>query len=169
MRLYCWSILLFVGFICWPHAWAKKIKLTMTFTPSGSFEAISEKLKGNLVKKDGILQSERLWVNAHTFRTEVKLRDVHLTRYLNNSRISMFDIKAQNGKGEGTLEINGVRQPILMNYTDKNNHVEVTFDIDAAEFNLPKVDFLGIGVSNLVKVWVSAPYRIYKEKETKKN
>lgn len=150
------------------EALAERImKLSMTFTPSGSFEAVSEKIKGNVVKRDGILQSEKLWVNANTFRTEVNLRDEHFANHLKNSRIVMTNIKAQNGKGEGTIEINQVKKPVSMSYVEKDNHVEVSFDIDASEFNLPKAGFLGIGVSNQVKVWAKMPYTVYVEPAVK--
>jgi hypothetical protein len=142
-----------------------RIKVTLSFTPSGSFEAVSEKLKGNVVKKNGILQSEKLWVDARTFRTDVQLRDEHFSNHLRNSRIIMTDIKARDGEGEGTLEINQVKKPIRMRVTDLKDHVEVNFEVDAAAFNLPKANFLGIGVSDHVKVWAIAPYTNYNDPE----
>jgi hypothetical protein len=154
--------LIFLGLIIATSAAAEsKIKLLVALTPAGSFEAVSEKLKGNLIQKNGELTADKLWVSIESFKTGIDLRDEHFWRHMRSNvhtKAVITDVKGKAGKATGTLEINGVKKTISMNYKEKEGDIFTTFMVKASDFNLPKVEYLGIGVSNDIKIEAIYPY-----------
>lgn len=137
---------------------ANSVKLFVNLTPAGSFEAVSEKLKGNLIKKDGAFTADKLWVSVESFKTGIDLRDEHFHKHLKSSKAVMTDVKGSGGKATGTLELNGVKKPVSISYVEKGAEVLATFNVKASEFQLPKAQYLGVGVQDDIKVEVSYPY-----------
>lgn len=136
--------------------WAEsKVKLFVSLTPAGSFDGVSEKLKGNIVKKGGVVTADKLWVSIETIKTGIDLRDEHFWKHLNSSkhpRATMTEVQGQNGTAKGMLEVNGVKKPITMKYVEKDGHIHTNFTVKASDYNLPKAKYLGVGVGDEIKV-----------------
>lgn len=140
----------------------EKVTLFIKLTPAGDFQAVSKKLKGNLIKEKGAFRSDKLSVSIESFKTGIDLRDEHFWKHLNSSKHSkatLTNLKAQNGKGVATLEVNGIKKPVSISYVEKGQEVEAKMKVKASDFSLPKAEYLGVGVSNDVNVVVTLPYK----------
>jgi polyisoprenoid-binding protein YceI len=134
---------------------ANKTTLFVALTPAGSFEAVSEKMKGNLIKSGGMITADKLWVSIESFKTGIDLRDEHFWKHLNsskNSKAVMTEVKGQNGKATAMLEVNGVKKPVSMSYTESGSDVRTNFTVKASDFGLPPAKYLGVGVNDDVRV-----------------
>lgn len=143
-------------------AYAKgEIKINVKLTPAGSFEGVSNKLKGKLVKRGGVFVADRMYVSLNSFKTGIELRDEHFAKHLNASkhpRATLTNLKAQNGQGTAVLEVNNVKRRINISYTEKGKEVIAKFQVKNSEFGLPKAKYLGVGVEDNVVVHVTAPF-----------
>lgn len=141
-------------------AFANNVKIFVSLTPAGSFEAISKKLKGNLIRKDGGFSADKLWVSIESFKTGIDLRDEHFWKHLNSTispKIVMTNVVGHGGKATGTLEVNGVKRPVNMTYIEKSTDLTTTFNVKASEFGLKKVSYLGVGVEDSIKIEATYP------------
>lgn len=139
---------------------ANKTTLFVSLTPAGSFEAVSEKMKGNLIKSGGMITADKLWVSIESFKTGIDLRDEHFWKHLNSSKnpkATMTDVKGQNGKATAMLEVNGVKKPVTMAYTENGSDVHTNFTVKASDFGLPPAKYLGVGVNDDIRVEATYP------------
>lgn len=131
------------------------ITISVELTPAGSFQATTKKAKGNLIKKGDVFTSDKISASIESFKTGIDLRDEHFWKHLNSSKHSkavLTNLKAQGGKGTATLEVNGVKKPISITYTEKGDSVQAKFTVKASEFALSKASYMGVGVNDAVKV-----------------
>lgn len=138
----------------------KEVKLYVALSPAGSFEAISEKLKGNVIKKGNSISADKLWVSIESLKTGIDLRDEHFWKHLNSSKhpkAVLTNVKGESGKAQGILEINGVKKPVAIAYSEKDGDVVARFNVKASSFNLKKAEYLGVGVSDDVKIEATYP------------
>lgn len=149
------------------YSWGQNfVSVRAVMVPNtGSFTAKSEKLKGRLLKhSDNSFTADRLSVFVGSFQTENNLRDKHFAEYvgggkkLPHRRIDLLDLTAKDGKGKANLKVNGVTKPVDINFEEKDDFVEASFEVKASDFNLPKANYLGIGLEDLVKVNVQYKY-----------
>lgn len=156
MRHFYW-MLIFISFSIFAKT---EVKVFVSLSPAGSFEAVSEKIKGNVIKKDNTVTADKMWVSIETLKTGIDLRDEHFWKHLNSSnkpKAILTKVKGVNGKAQGVLEVNGVQKPIEISYKEKDGNLYAQFSVKASAFNLPKAEYLGVGVSDLVKVEVTYP------------
>lgn len=138
-----------------------KIVLEVGLFPAGSFQATSLKPKGALKKNGNTFSADKIIVSVESFKTGIDLRDEHFWKHLKSStqpKITLANLKAQGGKGIASLEVNGVKKPIQINYKEIGKEVHASFVVKNSDFKLPKVDYLGVGVSNDVKINVVLEY-----------
>lgn len=144
------------------NLWAKgSVNILVSLKPAGSFNGVTEKVKGKISKTDKGFTSKRIELAIRDIKTGIDLRDEHLWEHLSfktHSKATLTDLVASNGTGTATLEVNGVKQPININYKDNNGSVEATFAVKASSFNLPPKSYLGVGVSDDVTVNVKMDY-----------
>lgn len=139
-----------------------KVTLYVTLTPAGSFQAVTKKLKGNLIKENGIFTADKISVTIESFKSGIDLRDEHFWRHLNSNKhnkANLYNLKAQGGKGNAELEVNGVKKPIDISYLEKGQEVNAKFKVKASDFGLKKAEYLGVGVDNEVMVEVSIAFK----------
>ena len=126
----------------------------MTLSPAGSFEAKTEKLHGEVTQAGGKYSAENLWLKIEDFKTGIDLRDEHFHKHLNfekNPKANLSKITAENGKGSGTLTVNGVSNKIDFNYKVLNDKkLEAKFKLKPSSFNLKPAKYLEIGVEDEV-------------------
>ena len=153
MRIFFIIVLnVFISFsIC-----AHEVTLKVNLSPAGSFEAKSSKLKGDIKKNDKKLTADRLWLKIEDMKTGIDLRDEHFYKYLNSEKfpkIILSDVKAENGKGEGVLNVNEIKK--LVNFVYKmisEKKIEAKFKVKASDFKLKEARYLEIGVDDEVEV-----------------
>lgn len=132
------------------------ITALVNLSPAGSFQISSSKIKGQVIKKSGKFIADKLTVSVESLKTGIDLRDEHLWKHLNSSqhpKIILNDIKSVSEKiGTAQLEVNGVKNPISFEYTEKDNLIEATFEVKPSSFKLPKAEYMGVGVKDLVRI-----------------
>lgn len=139
-----------------------KIVLQMKLNPAGSFQAQSGSITGDLSKKGNEFVAKKIEVPVNSLKTENELRDQHLWKHLNYTKFShavLTDLHGKDGKATAMLEIAGVKKKINIDYNEKGSNVVAKFNVNAAEFNLPRAEYLGIGVANEVKGEVELPFK----------
>ncbi len=140
----------------------EKVTIFVTMTPAGSFQAVSKKAKGNLIKENNIFTADKISVSIESFKTGIDLRDEHFWKHMQsskNAKATLTGLKAQGGKGAAHLEVNGVKKPVTISYIEKGSEVLAKFKLKASDFSLPKAEYLGVGVDNDVNVEVSLPFK----------
>ena len=140
----------------------RNITLFVDLTPAGSFQAVSKKAKGNIFKQGNGFISEQISVNIESFKTGIDLRDEHTWKHMNykkHPKAILTNVKAQGGKGTATLELNGKKQPINIVYKVVGQDIKAQFAVKASSFGLPKAEYLGVGVNDVIKVRATLPYR----------
>lgn len=139
-----------------------KSTLFVTLTPAGSFQAVSKKVKGNLLKQGDGFTADKISVSIESFKTGIELRDEHLWKHMNVSKhpkAVLTDVKAKGGKATGVLEVNGIKKPVSMTYKVVGDEAHTSFTVKASDFALPKAEYLGVGVDNLIKVETIMNYK----------
>lgn len=131
------------------------ITLNVSLSPAGSFQAVSKKMKGKLIKQNNLITSDKIVVMIESFKTGIDLRDEHFWKHLQSTKYpkaTLTDLKAQKGVGTANLEVNDVKKQITITYVEKDNEVHAEFNVKASDFSLQKAEYLGVGVSDEVRV-----------------
>lgn len=139
-----------------------KVTISVTLTPAGSFQAVSNRPKGNLTKSGDEFKADKVTVSIESFKTGIDLRDEHFWKHLQANKYAkatLTDLKAKAGQGTAMLEVNGVIKAIKISYTEKNGEILANLKVNAKDFNLPSAEYLGVGVKNEVIVDVILPYQ----------
>lgn len=136
---------------------AHSLRVLVTLTPAGSFEAVNAKVKGEIKKNsDSSYTAQQLSLRIDDFETGISLRDEHFKKHLkmaDTPKITLRDVKAINGKGTGQLTINNLTKEIKFSYKEINaKTLEVEFMTKNSLFELEKVNYMSIGVENDVKI-----------------
>jgi hypothetical protein len=74
-------------------------------------------------------------------------------------KANLTELKAKDGKGTAILEINGIKKAFNLTFAEKGQEVEAKFKLKASDFSLPKAEYLGVGVDDIVGVEVTLPYK----------
>jgi hypothetical protein len=140
----------------------EKITLFVTLSPAGSFQAVSKKAKGNVIKENGIFTADKISVSIESFKTGIDLRDEHLWKHMQSStnpKATLSNLKASGGKGTAQLEVNGKKNPVTIVYVEKGSEILAKLIVKASDFSLPKAEYLGVGVDNLVAIEVALQFK----------
>ncbi len=139
-----------------------KLTLLVNLSPAGSFQAVSNKVKGNLIKTGDAFTADKISVTVESFKTGIELRDEHLWKHMQASKhpkATLTAVKGQGGKATGTLEVNGIKKPVTMSYKVAGQEVLAKFSVKASDFALPKAEYLGVGVDDVVNVEATFPFK----------
>ena len=140
----------------------EKITLFVTLSPAGSFQAVSKKPKGNVIKENGVFTADKISVSIESFKTGIDLRDEHLWKHMQSStnpKATLSNLKASGGKGTAQLEVNGKKNPVTIVYVEKGPEILAKLIVKASNFSLPKAEYLGVGVDNLVEIEVALQFK----------
>lgn len=140
-----------------------KITLFVSLSPAGSFNAVSNKAKGNVIKTGDSFTADKISVSIESFKTGIDLRDEHTWKHMNSTthpKAVLSDVKGSGGKATGTLEVNGVKKPITISYAIAGQNVNAKFTVKASEFGMKKAEYLGVGVVDTINVEAVLPYKV---------
>ncbi|HXH30384.1 MAG TPA: YceI family protein [Bacteriovoracaceae bacterium] len=138
-----------------------KLTLQVNLSPAGSFQAVSNKVKGNLLRSGDTFTADKISVTIESFKSGIDLRDEHLWKHMQSAKhpkATLTDVKGQGGKATGILEVNNIKKPVAMAYKVVGQEVHTKFTLKASDFALPKAEYLGVGVDNLVGVEAAFPF-----------
>jgi|SRR5690606_25544491 len=143
--------------------WAKNnVNIHVTLTPAGSFNAVTDKVRGKIVKTDTGFTAKRIEVNIQNIKTGIDLRDEHFWEHLNaktHSKATLTELKGSNGNATAILQVNGVKVPVSITYQENGDVVDANFKVKASDFKLPPKSYLGVGVSDEVNINVKMGYK----------
>lgn len=139
-----------------------KVTLFITLSPAGSFQAVSTKPKGNIIKQGDVVTADKISVSIESLKTGIELRDEHTWKHLNSNKhpkAILTNVKGQGGRATGTLEVNGVKKPVNIAYKLAGQDVNAKFKVKASDFKLSKAEYLGVGVDDTITVEATLPYK----------
>ena len=139
-----------------------KLVVNVELNPAGSFQATSENLRGELIKKNGVFTAKNISVNVESLKTGIDLRDEHFWKHMNSSKYNqavISDLKGENGKATAQLEVAGVKRMIQISYQEEGNNIVGKFTVNAHDFKLPQAEYLVIGVEDKVVSEVTMPFK----------
>ncbi|MFP5386435.1 MAG: YceI family protein [Bacteriovoracia bacterium] len=142
---------------------AGKVTLYVTLSPAGSFQAVSNKAKGNVIKQGEILTADKISVSIESFKTGIELRDEHTWKHLKSEKhpkAILTKVKGQGGKATGILEVSGVKKPVDIAYKVSGKDVDAKFSVKASDFGLAKAEYLGVGVNDVIVIEAKLPYKV---------
>jgi polyisoprenoid-binding protein YceI len=135
---------------------AHSITVKMSLVPASSFEAKSDKLKGEVKKEGNKYTAENLWVKVDDLKTEIDLRDEHFHKHLHadtSPKITFTKVTAADGKGSGTLTVNGIPKVVAFTYKEVSpKKLEATMKVKPSEFKLESAKYMGVGVEDEVEI-----------------
>ena len=138
------------------NLYAHDLKIKMSLSPAGSFEAKTSKLKGEVKKSNNAFSAENLWVKVEELKTGIDLRDEHFHKHLNfekSPKITLTQVTAANGKGTGTLTVNDVKKAVDFSYKMTTpSKLEATFKVKPSDFKLKDAKYMEIGVDDVVEI-----------------
>ena len=139
------------------------LSIHVNLWPAGDFVAVSKEIKGKVYKKGGKYFGVNIKVPVKSIDTGIELRNTHLQQRLGadkDSKASIVLLKGngENGKGDATFLINGIKQTFPISYKEISpNFIEAQFDIDFSKFKIPNLKYMGVGVQDIGKVVVTIP------------
>lgn len=140
-----------------------KITLFVPLTPAGSFNAVSNKAKGNVIKTGETFTADKISVNIESFKTGIDLRDEHTWKHMTSGgkhpKAILTEIRGEGGKATGNLELNGVKKPVSISYKVSGTEVAAKFSVKASDFGYPSKEYLGVGVGDVINVEALLPYK----------
>lgn len=153
-NLYFYSLFLFlISFSA-----LAEVKVDVQLSPAGSFEIVTGNINGKVQKTKEGYKAKKLSVSVNSFSTSMELRDKHTKEKLNSSeypRITVSDVIAANGKGKANIKIMKIKKPISFTYKESGNKLVATFELKLSDFNIKGINYMGIGVKDIVKVKAS--------------
>lgn len=145
-------VFVIIAVFCSLNVIANEIKAKVMLSPTGSFEAKTTKVLGNLSFVNDSLSSERLSIPKKSLKTGIELRDQHLKEKIKGKYITLSSVKGSNGVGFGVLEFNGVKKKIKFNYKRVEKQTVFDFKLNLPDFNVKGIRYMGIGVKDKVSI-----------------
>jgi hypothetical protein len=138
------------------NLFAHELVVKLTLSPAGSFEAKTNKLRGEIKKEGTKFTSEVLSLKIEDLKTGIDLRDEHFHKHLNfdkSPKITLNKVVAENGKGKGLLQVNEVSSEVQFTYKNlTEKKIEASFKVKPSTFKLKEAKYLEIGVDDEVEI-----------------
>jgi len=138
------------------QSFASEVTVKMTLFPAGSFEAKTTKVHGDVSKVGEKFTADSIWVKTEELKTGIDLRDEHFHKHLKfekSPKITFNNIEASEGKGSGTLTVNGVSNKVNFTYKSvSDKKLSATMKIKPSAFKIEQAKYLEIGVEDEVEI-----------------
>ncbi len=154
MRTTLWTLVMF-PLLCL----AAPVTVHVELSPTGSFDAKSEALKGHITKQDGVYTAHNVSLKAETLDTGIELRNEHMLKRLGgkDATIQLMEAEGKNGKGKARLTLKGKEVPVLFTFKEKGNMIHAYFKLRASSLGITDVSYLGVGVEDELSVEAQLP------------
>jgi len=158
MKLFFLATLFF-----WQNLLASQVEVKLRLSPTGQFEAKTDKILGEVTVKDGQVEAQQIKVPLSSLKTGIQLRDDHMKeKYLNVKKYPYAILhfgKGKNGQGQGELEIRGIKKPIQGRYKIVDSELMAEFPIKLSDFDISGIRYMGVGVKDEALVKVKMPVK----------
>ena len=134
--------------------------------PAGSFEATSSNVLGKGYKQGNKFFAKEFKVPVRSLDTDNNMRNGHMLKSLKETKfpfITVKNIKAENGKGTGTITIMDTSKEIAFTYKDLGgNKAEAKFELNLPDYKIEGLSYKVVSVDDKVEVVVKLPYEVKK-------
>jgi polyisoprenoid-binding protein YceI len=142
-----------------------EIKISVTLKPAGSFVAESSevKVRGKATRAGAGFSVEYVLLDLDTLKTGISLRDRHMKeRYFETGKTQfkwaqLLRAQGSGGRFTGELKMHGVTRKIAGTYEVGGGRFKGNFPLKISEFGIEAPKYMGVGVSDDVKVEISIP------------
>jgi len=135
--------------------------VSVKLSPAGSFKADTKDVKGSAVQRGAEVTAENIMVDLKSLNSGIALRDEHMkNKYLdlkNHPHAILVFARGNSGRGEGKIKINGIEKPVSGIYKIKGKELDAEFELKLSDFGISGIKYMGVGVSDNVKVNVTVP------------
>ncbi len=141
---------------------AQSMKAQVELSPVGSFEVVSKTIRGSVYKESGKLVAKNIRIPVRNLTSSNETRDEHLKEkleYKKNPNIIVEKALGAGGKGNALIKVRSVTKKIPFSYTESGSTVNVEFSINLKEYGIGGINYMGVGVQDIVKVSASLPLK----------
>lgn len=142
------------------QAHAEKVEIKVDLSPTGSFVAKTNQVKGQAILKGDVVTATQVEVDLNTLKTGIELRDKHLKEHLETAKYPKALLLTADGKdkaGKGMMMIRGMNMRIEGKYQIVDKELVAEFDMSLNSLKIEKVRYMGIGAKDMVHVTVRLP------------
>lgn len=154
--------LFFISTLTTLSAMAEPVEVTVRLSPAGSFVMKSPTVKGTVVVDGNKVKATDIRVPTKSLKTGIALRDKHTWERLKAEKFPEIILTSANGeasKGEGKLTVGGIEKPVKGTYEVVKGVLHGKFKLSLKDFEIEKINYLGVGVKDEVEVKVEVPIR----------
>ncbi|MBL7666006.1 MAG: YceI family protein [Bacteriovoracaceae bacterium] len=138
------------------------LTVDVKLSPAGSFQIVSEKINGMIVKVDGTYLAKDIKIPVKPFSTDIDLRDKHVKEKLESKTFPYIQVKAakaSSGKGKARLVVRKVEKLIDFDYSElPGNQLKINFKLSLKDFKFEDFSYMGITVEDEIKVEAQLGY-----------
>lgn len=156
MKIFIICMALFLPFA----ANAQQAMVDVSLRPAGSFKVKANDIKGVAQKKADHIEAHNVIVNLRNIQTGISLRDEHTKKHLETEKYPeavLVSAEGKDGKGEGVLRIKGIEHKIQGTYEVQGSNLIARFGIKLSDYKIDGIKYMGVGVSDDVKMEVKLP------------
>jgi len=147
----------------------KSISIDVNLSPAGSFQINSKRIKGKALLHGAKFSAANIKIPIKSLKTGIDLRDGHLQKKLgiaSDKKAVLLLIKAtgENGKGNALFKVLGKEQTAPFTYKRiSEKMVSATFNLSLKKFGIKGINYMGVGVEDIVSVKILCPLKIAKK------
>lgn len=155
MKILLFVVSCFLGFNAFSQV---EVRASVTLNPAGDFVATIKSNSGQAFFDNQKLTIPNLTLDLNTLVTGLSLRDDHAkNKYLEVKKYPtaiLSDIKAENGKGVGLLQIRDKKAKVSGTYKFSADQKQIVaeFKIKLSDFGIEDINYKGIGVEDEVAI-----------------
>ncbi|WP_413557709.1 YceI family protein [Bdellovibrio sp. HCB209] len=141
-------------------AFAQSVVVDVTLNPMGDFKAKTNQVKGVAQVSGDSVSAQNIVVNMKSLVTGVELRDKHTRKYLEVDKhptATLISATGKGGKGTGKIKIKGIEKDISGTYKIEGKLLKADFELNASEFGIKDINYMGVGTEDIVKLHVEVP------------
>ncbi len=144
------------------NSFAQEAMVDVTLNPMGDFKAKTTQVKGEAKKNGDEYTASNIVVNLKGLTTGVELRDKHTQKHLGTDKFPeavLLSASGKGGKGKGRIKIRGIEKDIQGTYKIEGKLLKAKFDLNIADFGIKDINYMGVGVEDVVTLNVSVPVK----------
>jgi Flp pilus assembly protein CpaB len=140
--------------------WAQSVKVLVSLSPAGSFEAVSGEVRGKVQKDGAGFKAANIFVAVKSLKTQLDLRDEHLHKKLEADKYPRVLVKkaiAKDGKGVALMQIMSKEIKVPFTYKESGDKVSLEMKLPLKDLQLTGISYMGIGVKEVVVITADLP------------
>lgn len=142
--------------------YAQSMKAKVELSPVGTFEVTTKTIRGAVHKKGDKLIAKNIRIPTRNLTSANETRDEHLKEKLEYKKFSNIVVEkavATGGKGNALIRMRSVTKKVPFSYRESSDKVDVEFKLNLKEYGISGINYMGVGVQDIVSVSASLPLK----------